>query len=241
MSRNVTLSQLKYDVSEQADITGASARHSPTLLTRLINQSIQHFREKVSSWGAQHYLTNTAGLLTPGATAPFPFYVLDLSLVSPSIVRCFGVDITVNADTHSLSHVPFSARNDYGGIRHTGIPQAWAIIQTAQLAILPAASSAYAYVVWYLPVLADLADDTDVFNGVAGWEEFIVWDVVTKLIVRDQYPQAFQMALAKRDEMFGDIVKSVSRVSGESSLYIGRDTMGARLVGASRVGRLPPP
>ncbi len=241
MARNASLGQIKADIIDQADIFGSSARHSPTLLTRLINQSIQHFREKLSIDGAQHYLTYTPGLLEGGATAPFPFYVLDLSQVSPSIVRCFGVDITVGSETHHLTHVPFSSRNDYGGINYTGVPQAWAVIQTAQLAILPAASSTYAYVVWYLPVLADLSADADVFNGVAGWEEFIVWDVVTKLIVRDQYPAAFQMALAKRDEMFSDILRSATKVSGQGGQFIGRDTLGERLGGIRRMGRLPPP
>ena len=108
---------------------------------------------------------------------------------------------------------------------------------------MPPPNSAYTAVVWYLPVLADLTSDSDTFNGVAGWEEFIVWDVVTKLIVRDQYPQAFQMALAKRDEMFADILKSATRIAGGGGLYVGRDVLGERLGGLSAARRrsLPSP
>jgi hypothetical protein len=243
LARNVTLGQLKADVMDQADIAGSTARNSPTLLTRLINQSIQHFREKLSIEGAQHYLVSTSGTLSAGTTSPYAFYVLDLSAVSPSIVRCFGVDITVQNDVIPLTHVPFASRNDYGGTDAQGIPAAWAVLNTAKLAILPGSGSAYPYVVWYLPVLADLSADADTFNGVAGWEDFIVWDVVTKLIVRDQYPQAFQMALAKRDEMFADILRSATRVSAQGGLHVGRDVLAERLrgLGNSRRRLLPPP
>lgn len=243
MARTVTLSQLRTDIRNQADIVGESARHSDTLLLRLINQSIQYFRRKLSIEGAQHYLTNAAGLLGSGTTSPFPFYVLNISAFNPGVVRVFGVDITVQSSVYSLTHVPFTSRNDYGNTNTTGTPVAWTILQTAKLAILPASDQPYPYNVWYLPVLADLEEDADEFDGVEGWEEFIVWDVTTKLIMRDQYPAAFQMAVEKRNEMLQDIISSAKKVTGSGGQFIGRDVLAERLngLGATRRRILPPP
>lgn len=229
MSRTVTLLQLRTDVATQADIVGGTARYTAATLNRFINQAIQRFREKLSSEGAQHYLVSTSSTLGIGATGPFPFYVLDLSAVSPSIVRTYGVDVTINSDiVRTLSHVPFAARGDYGGSIITGEPMAWAHINTRKLAILPPPNSAYTYVAWYLPVLADLSGDSDTFDGVSGWEDFIVWDVVCRLIVRDQYMTAFQTATAYKNELWADILRNATRVSSAGGAVVARDSMGER-------------
>lgn len=244
MSRNVTLLQLRTDIATQADIVGGTARYATSVLNRFINQSIQRFREKLSSEGAQHYLVSTSSTLGIGATSPFPFYVLDLSAVSPSIVRTYGVDVTLNGNIiKSLSHVPFASRADYGGSVLIGEPMAWAHINTRKLAIMPAPNQAYTYVAWYLPVLADLSGDSDTFDGVAGWEDFIVWDVVARLIVRDQYMTAFQTATAYKNELWSDILRNATRVSSAGGATVARDSMGDR--GAfdnwRRNRHLPPP
>jgi hypothetical protein len=239
MARTVSLGQLTSDIREQADAVGASVRHTPQLITRFINQSIQRFREKITGEGSTHYLTATSGTLTVGATSPYSFSSLSLASVAPSVVRTCEMEITVNSEVLSLLHVPFASRNDYGGPTSTGIPQAWAHYQTRTLAIMPAPNQTYAYTVWYLPVLTDLVNDTDTFDGVAGWEDFVVWDVVRRLIVRDQYPQAFSLATAYTAELWADIVTMATRVSNAGGASIGRDTFGQRMYGLARSRTIP--
>ncbi len=242
MSRTVTLTQLRSDIATQADIVGATARYPNATLNRFINQSIQRFREKLSSEGATHYLVNVAGTLTPGAISPFPFGVIDLSAVNPSVVRTYGVDITLTSGiVTTLSHSPFQSRADFGGPIVKGEPRAWAHYQTRKVAIMPAPSEAYPYNVWYLPVLADLAADADTFDGVAGWEDFIVWDVVTRLIIRDQYLTAFQVATTYKNEIWADILRNATRVSSAGGATLGRDSMGDRGIMNHWRRRQPPP
>ena len=229
MARNVTLTQLRSDITDQADIAGAvgaSSRYTTGQLNRWINQAIQRFREKLSNEGVQHYLTHATGSLTAGVTSPFQFGTLDLSAASPAIVRVYGLDVTINSETRTLLHVPFTARSDFGGPTNTGEPLAWANYQTAKLAIFPAPDSTYTYVCWYLPVLADLSSDNDTFDGVAGWEEFIVWEVVCRIITKDQYPQAYQMAVSERDRAWDDILRNATRVTSAGGAVVGRDTLG---------------
>jgi hypothetical protein len=243
MARDVTLAQLKADIQIQADIQGSATRHSPTLLTRLINQGIQRFRERLSTEGCQHFLTNTTGLLGPGATSPYPFYALDLSAAAPAIVRTYAVDIDVNGQTKTLIHVPFNERANFSGPLATGEPVAWSHYQTAGVAIMPAPREQYSYCVWHLPVLPDLVSDSDTFNGVAGWEDFITWDVVCRIIVRDKYPQAYQLAEDTKKQIWADILRSATRVSNAGGAVVGRDSMGDRLraMGGAGRRRLPRP
>lgn len=228
MARTVTLSQLRTDVAAQCDFSiGASGRYTPTLLTRLINQSVQRFRERISNEGMTHYLVATTGTVTSGATSPFSFKSLDLSATSPAIVRVYGVDLTVNGIVKTLAHRPFQERNDYGAPSITGEPMAWAMYQTTTIALMPAPNQSYSYTVWYLPLLADMSADGDTFDGVAGWEQWIVWDVVCQLIARDTYQSAYNQAVQLRSEIWQDVIRSSTKVTSAGGAIIGRDTLRA--------------
>jgi len=229
--RTVTLAQLRQDIQNQADIAGLTARHGATLLTRLANQSIQRFREKLSNEGARHFLTVATGTMQAGATSGFPFYSLNAGALASGIVRVFGVDVkTQGGSWKRLEHTTFEDRTVYGGGHPASIgePRVWAEYQTTTLAILPPPDRSYDFVVWYLPVLNDLSADTDRFDGVSGWEDFVTWDVVCRIIVRDQNPEAYQMAVTYKAEIWADILRNSTRVTGAGDAVVGRDSMGAK-------------
>lgn len=233
----MALSTLISDVRFLGDAGGASIRHTDAQITRRINQAIQAFRRRISDTGSQHYLVSSSGTLGTAPTSPYPFYVLDLSGLSPALVHTYGIDVTFSGGhVVTLGHVPFEQRAKYGSTQQGGEPVAWAHFRTAQVAILPASSTAYAYTVWYLPVLADLSG-ADTFDGVAGWEEYVTADVVCDLIARDQFPLAFQMAAAQRDKAWESVIRDATKVSQAGGAHVGRDSFGRKLthfLGGSR-------
>ena len=227
--RNVTLLQLRLDIQNQADIAGLTARHGATLIDRRINQSIQRFRERLSGEGARHFLAYATGTIQPGATSGFPFRELDVHPVASGLVRAYGLDIkTSGGEWKRLEHTTFEDRANYGGPVANGEPDVWAEYQTTKLAILPCPDKQYDYLLWYLPVLPDLVANSDTFNGVAGWEDYVMWDVSTSLVVRDQYPQTYQMFVAERQASWADILRNATRVTGAGGATVGRDSMGAK-------------
>lgn len=235
MSRTVTLLQLRTDIANAVDVTvGTTTRYTPAYLNRRINQSIQRFRERVSSEAMAHFLVPTTGTLTPGATAPYSFGEVDLSSVSPSVVRTYGFDITVNSEVISLAHRPFTERNDRGSPTSTGIPIAWMHYQTRKVALSPAPNAAYAYTVWYLPVLADLSDDADTFDGVSGWEDYVLADVALQIIARDQYPNAYALFAQQLEATWRDILRGASKFTAAGGANVGRDTFGHAGMGVGR-------
>lgn len=228
--RTVTLAQLRQDIQNQADIAGLTTRHGATLINRLINQEIQHFREDLSNEGARHFLTVATGTMAPGATNGFPFYKLSAGSLASGIVRVYGVDVkTQNGSWKRLEHTTFEDRTNYGGGHPASIgePRVWAEFQTTELAILPPPDQAYQFVIWYLPVLNDLAADTDRFDGVAGWEDAVMWKVTARLLIRDQLP-AYQMVVQFGQEAMEKIMRSSTRVTTAGGATIGRDSMGNR-------------
>lgn len=246
MSRNVTLTQLQTDIQAQADFVGAATtgRYPLTTVTRFINQSIQAFRERLSNEGATHFLVSATGSLTSGATSPYPFNVLDLSAVNPSIVRLYGIDLTLNGGrVKSLSFTPFTERASFEGPVVTSEPRAWSVFNTRKVAIMPPPNQTYTYVAWYLPVLTDLSSGSDTFDGVAGWEDFIVWDVVCRMLMRDQTATAFQLASGYRSEIWQNVLRNATRVVKAGGAVLGRDSMGRRgmMRPIGQKGYLPPP
>lgn len=223
MSRNTTLLQLRTDIANQCDfVEGSATRYTPALLTRLVNQSIQRFRERVSVEGMTHFLVSTSGTLA-GQTSPFAFEVLDLSAVTPSVVRTYGLDVTIQGIVRTLPYRPFTERNDYSD-QGAGIPVAWSQYQTRTLAVMPSRGGD-PYTVWYLPVLDDLVNDSDTFDGVSGWENWVVWDVVCQLAARDQYDVAMKQYTFLRDGIWEDITRGATKVTAVGGQFLGRDSI----------------
>lgn len=236
--RTRTLTNLLADVRWQADQLGATVRHDDSSLTRALNQSIQRFREWVSDNGFAYYLVpSTPGSLPVGATSPYAFGQLDISAVTPAVVRIYGLDVTVNGEIISLDPVAFGERNSFQHFEDSGgIPVAFSMYSNTKIAILPPSQSAYQYVLWYLPVASDLSSGSDTFDGIAGWEEWLVWDMLIKIIVRDDAPNAAQIALTERDRIQADILKR-SRNLQRVGPMVKRDTRGEKAAKRAFAGR----
>jgi hypothetical protein len=171
-----------------------------------------------------HFLVSSSGTLQ-GVTAPYAFESLDISNVVPQCVRTYGMDVTIQGTIKTLAFRPFTERNDYSD-NGWGYPIAWSQFQTYTLAVMPSMAG-IVYTLWYLPVAADLVDDADTFDGVAGWENWVVWDVVCQLAARDQYVAAQQQFMVLRDGIWEDIIRAAPKVTAAGGAFVGRDTVRA--------------
>jgi hypothetical protein len=60
--------------------------------------------------------------------------------------------------------------------------------------IVPIPSSGQTIRVWYAPRLSYLLNDADVFDGVSGWEEYIVVDCCIKALAKEESDTSVFMA-----------------------------------------------
>lgn len=219
MARSRTIKELEEMVRWQADQQRADLRNTSADIRRAANQSIQRFRERISDNGHPYFLTNHSGRLTPGhAVDPrgsgvqLAWGLLDTSGIVPEVVRIYGLDITVNSINTELDAVEFRERNHYQfGNNENTIPVAFFGYDETKIGILPPPDDNYEYTLWYLPKLAELSNDEDQFNpGLPGAEEWVVWDVMHKILNRDNYPRLIASVRAEREDLMVDILQRAS-------------------------------
>lgn len=230
--RTRTLTNLLADIRWQADQLGATVRNDDASLTRALNQSIQAFREWVSDNGFAYYLKSSAGTCPIGATSPYAFGLITISSISPAVVRVYGFDLTINNVIYSLDAVAFAERNNFQGFlsdtNKSGIPIAFTMFDNNSIALLPPAQAAYPYSLWYLPVSTDLSAGSDTFDGIAGWEEWLVWDVLVKLVVRETDLAKAQLAVGERDKIQAAILRRSRHLQRQGPM-IKRDTRSEKM------------
>ena len=187
-----TLANLRADVRQRADVEGFTGRHPDTQLTRYINESCQALREIVSEAGWPYYLTAENQTMTTGQG-----YVL-----SPDdFLRIYGFEVVDNGVAHEVLPMSFRDRTRYGGGSpstttedtrgrplYYDIHAPWTGVSDEGMTIhlYPTPDSDYSYSLRYLPVFTDLSADADNFNGIAGWEEWVVLDAAIKVVTKDK-------------------------------------------------------
>lgn len=215
MSRAIRMEDLEADIRWQADHERADLRHTSAKIRRAANQSIQNFRELISDNGFSYFLTSNSGNFTVGRAADpggsgnlFAWGTLEMESIEPAVVRVYGLDIEYNNLVEELTAVQFNERNYYSRVySQQHFPVAFFGYNENTLGILPPPDRDYKYNLWYLPLLPDLLGDDDEFNpGVPGADQWIVWDVMIKLLNRDNFPDLIQSAMIERNRMWEDIL-----------------------------------
>lgn len=194
MARTRTLIQLRADVCDRADIIEGD-RHPTAQLNRRINQAIQQFRRTVTECGCDYYLARiamvTSASTTPNASGWAPCDYLPLPA---DFYHLVGIDMIPNNGGNLITMQNFMRvqRNEFqeyssetSGIHRTpGIPLLYRISgylrnvitydDTQIVQLIPRADAVYNCTIWYLPIAKDLTVDADPFDGVAGYEEWVV-------------------------------------------------------------------
>lgn len=224
-ARTRTLDLLRGDLLYLADIPSGSTRHPTANLNRILNTSWQKMRAMVSEM-CGIYLKPASGTLTAGLTSPYAFGTLSLP---DDLASLYAFDVTVAAnDIRTVDVVPFSERNEYQSRfgASLGIPEVCHIynvgtestttVTVGKLAIFPAPIQAFAYTLWYLPVWVDIADAnsaTYVFDGLDGWEDWVLQDAVCMIAERDNDMAAtYQIAQLERAKAEDRIRTSAARI-----------------------------
>jgi hypothetical protein len=193
MSRSSTLVNLRGYVCDRADIVEGS-RHPTATLNRRINQAIQRFRREVTECGCEYYLvrlpmqTSASTTANPSGWAPCDYLVLPNDFYHLS-----GIDIMAGGSTYAMMDFVRAERNQFQDylteagvsiIRGSGLPIYYRISGQLRniisyddsliVQLIPRADAVYNVTLWYLAIPRDLVVDADTFDGIAGYEEWVV-------------------------------------------------------------------
>lgn len=199
MARTRTLANLRADVRNRADMSFAEDFITDAELTEYINQSIARLYNIIVNQAQDHYIISTTQAITPGTNdyaLPNDFYKLR------------GVDILVNGVYVPLQRESFYKRSDNNMGLQVGItvPTTYRVVgSNIRVFDTPSATTIK---LWYIPAPTRLSADSDTFDGISGFEEWVVIDSAIKCKVKQE--DDVSILLVERGALQMEIIDSIS-------------------------------
>lgn len=194
MARTRTLLQLRSDVRVRADIENATGRFPDSELTRYVNQGIAELYDLlVDARGLSYYRSATPHPITTTASTvnyalPTSFYKLIGVRISngPPLERFDALEEPEMARTEAETSYPlyYDLRGSY-------------------IALRPYHEAGYVVLVEYVPHATELSADVSTFDGINGWEEYVVAFAARCCLIKDE-----------RLELAGAMLQEMERLKG---------------------------
>lgn len=211
MASNVTLLSLKDQCRQRADMVN-SKFISDAELTGYINASIKELYDKLVNAGEFYYMTSyTINIVSNTDTYALPsdFYKL------------LGVDLIVDGLGNGVTLKPFQfeQRNAYlftPTWNVVGLSYLRYMIQGNNLKFVPMPNGASNVRMWYAKAFQNLVNDTDTFDGINGFEEYVIADCCIKMLAKEESdPSIFMQQKAQLDRRIDEM--KLMRDIGSSS------------------------
>lgn len=181
MARTVTLTQLINSVRLKADMVGNNFCDD-TEITEYINKSIAELYDLLltTTYGDDYFVSSTTITLT-GATT------YNLVTAIPTFYKLKGVDIQDGSQWRTLRPFMFAERNRQRNAAIDIVDQYRYRLVGNNLQFETNAPPASGTIkVWFVPVATSLALGSDTFDGVNGWEEYVVLDAAIKCLLKEE-------------------------------------------------------
>ncbi len=199
----VSLGSIREQVLQRCDRTGSQFVDLKALNQFITGSYKELYDILKQKFGDDYFVANPYTYTTDGISQLYPlptnFYAL------------LGVEVALNpADPNSwvtLRKFEFVQRNlwNFPNVyTFYGITNLRYRLNGNNLFIVPIASAGQTVRIWYVPRPSVLVKDTDVLDGVSGWEEYVVVDACIKYMIKEESdPQPFMLqkaAMIKRVE-----------------------------------------
>lgn len=184
MLNTSTLADITLRAQQRADMV-SGAFISSTEWTSMVNASASQLWDKlVEAYGSDFEVASSYSITTDGTndayTLPTDFY------------RLLGVDLQITGSSYiTLWKFNFADRNRY---TLPNIQTLWGRtnvkyrLRGGSIWFIPLPAASTVLRLWYAPRFTPLSASSDVFDGINGWEEWIVNDVAIKAKVKEESP-----------------------------------------------------
>ena len=102
--------------------------------------------------------------------------------------KLLGVDIYINGYWRTLEPLDWSRRGSY--YNNLGV---WSdssnivySIEGPIIRLFPEPTSSFPVKIWYIPYATVLVEDTDTFDGINGWEHYVVLDTAISMLAKEE-------------------------------------------------------
>lgn len=178
----VTLLQLRTDVRQRADMVN-STFCTDAEINGYINKSYKEFFDLLVDAVEDYSLTTESFTLTDAA--------LGVHALPAGFYKLRGLDDLTNSDyPRSVRRYNWNERNDFNTYQTVVSPYKFSNVMYrvvgANLLLLPPQNAAKPYKLWYVAIPADLSGDSDSFEAINGWDQYVVLDAAIKCLLKEE-------------------------------------------------------
>jgi len=177
-------------------------------LNTYINASITELYDMLVATNEDYYTK----LPVPEYTVSSGANTLDLPT---DFYKLRGIDLKLGTDYIPLYQYNFTERN---AVQRSDLarflidaPVQYRVIGS-KIFFLPESEAPGTYKLWYVPRFTKLSLDADTFDGINGWEEYVIVDVVIKMLNKEE-SDVSPFIKAKED-----LIKRINSMAGDRDL-----------------------
>lgn len=197
-----------------------------------INHSYQELYDLLVSVYADDYHVATPYTFVTDGRVP------SLYSLPPDMYKLLGVDLTVSTATNgylTLKKFSFADRNKYlygnTPVSFYGFIDMRYRIVGSNLELVPQPTSNQQIQLWYVPKPTVLLADSDILDGISGWDEYVIVDTAIKamqkeesdcsvlLLQKEALKKRIEGMAANRDAGMSETVTDVRGISGYFNVF----------------------
>lgn len=183
-----------------------------------INQSTGRLYDLlVTKYGEDYFLAPPLQFTTNG-TANYPLPDGGNYGGAPAMYKLLGVDVGINASNNQWFSVPrfnFADRNRYSTLQLAGTVQSIYGLAYREvgntLMFIPLPTNAQTVQLWYVPILQQMLQDTDMMPfSISGWSEIVIVDAAIKALVKEESYEQAAALVQERTDLLSRITEAAS-------------------------------
>lgn len=171
MALTVTLADLRTQVRQRADMENTTFV-TDSEITGYINSAIADLYDVLTS-KVEDYYTISASVVTNGTSDSFA--------LPADFYKLVAVDYQLSGLTQPMEKFNFQDRNRF--IYNAQVIRYRIIKNNILFKPVP---SAQTITVWYVPAFTALVSDSDTFDGINGWETYVVLDAAQQCLAKEE-------------------------------------------------------
>ena len=222
MARTRTAAELISDARQRADAEANLARHPDPEVLRYVNQGCAEVYDLlVEARGRSYYAGEPVAITTTSDTVAYDLPGDFYRLVG---VRRQDGEALVSYDMIDEAQLSY----DLGTATYPAAYQ----LRGSKIRLLPKHNAGTTILVTYVPSFTDLVDDDDTFDGINGWEEYVVAYAARRMALKDE---SFELA-ASMNEDLASVRERIQRLAPNRDVF--RPERIADVRGWAAIGRL---
>lgn len=212
----VTLSTFRDRARQRADMVNSRFVTDAELNT-YINASIDELYDLLIASRGENYYVKSYSFTTSTN--------VDTYALPADFLKLMGVDyVTSTTQAITLKAFRWQERNRFREpFYNTRNYNLMYQVRGDNLVFIPTPNGNQLIKLWYVPRAVDLTTDTASFDGINGWEEYVVIDAAIKMRVKEESPVE-ELMIAKQDMKARILSASSGRDSGEPARVVDTDS-----------------